>query len=179
MSEALYFIAAPDSSNSSDSKGYYYVPINQEVIVLDSGSEYIYDGETLELQYNSDSIEEWPNGSNVVGIAIYLTFEEDETSNGLGCAVGGGTANDRIIGTIRHSLLDAQNRTVTESYYNHQGNNGIQIGEDWPLFLWGGSSIDIWSASEANSPIGNISKSEIIDAIDLGEDRFVCTSDCF
>ena len=49
FSEAVYFIAAPDSSNSSDSKGIYYVTINQEVILLDSSSEYIYDGETLEL----------------------------------------------------------------------------------------------------------------------------------
>lgn len=170
MSEVIYFIAAPDSSNSSDSKGIYFVPINQEVIVLDSGSDYINDGETLELQYSSESIEEWPNGSNVVGIAVYLSFEEDETSNGLGCAVGGSTANDIITGTVRHNLLDFQNRTVTESYYNHQGNNGIQIGEDWPLFLYGGEAMDIWYASDANSPIGNISKSEIIDAIDLGEE---------
>ena len=30
--------------------------------------------------------------------------------------------------------------------------------------------MDIWYASDANSPIGNISKSEITDAIDLGEE---------
>ena len=171
LSEAVYFIAAPDSSNSSDSKGMYYVSINQEAIVLDSGSEYINDGETLELQYNSNSIEEWPNGNNVVGIAIYLSFEEDETSSGLGCAVGGDTENDEITGTIRHSLLDFQNRTATGSYYNHQGNTGLQIPQDdWPLFLFGGEAMDIWYASDANSPIGNISKSEITDAIDLGEE---------
>ena len=170
FSEALYFIAAPDSSNSSDSKGIYYVTINQEVILLDSSSEYIYDGETLELQYSSDSIEDWPNGNNVVGIAIYLSFEEDETSSGLGCAVGGDTENDVITGTIRHSLLDFQNSTVTESYYNHQGNSGLQIGEDWPLFLFGGAPMDIWAASEAEVPLSNYSISEITEAIDLGEE---------
>ena len=171
LSEAVYFIAAPDSSNSSDSKGMYYVSINQEAVVLDSGSEYINDGETLELQYNSNSIEEWPNGNNVVGIAIYLSFEEDETSSGLGCAVGGDTENDEITGTIRHSLLDFQNRTVTGSYYNHQGNTGLQIPQDdWPLFLFGGAPMDIWTASEATAPLVNYSISEITDAIDLGEE---------
>ncbi len=169
FSEAVYYIAAPDSSNSSDSKGIYYVTINQEVILLDSSSEYINDGETLELQYSSDSIEDWPNGNNVVGIAIYLSFEEDETSSGLGCAVGGDTENDVITGTIRHSLLDFHNSTVTESYYNHQGNSGLQIGEDWPLFLFGGAPMDIWAASEAEGPLSNYSISEITEAIDLGE----------
>jgi hypothetical protein len=170
LSEVVYFIAAPDSSNSSDSKGMYYVNINQEVVALDSGSEYINDGETLQLQYSSSSIEEWPNGNNVVGIAIYLSFEEDETSSGLGCAVGGDTENDQITGTIRHSLLDFHNITVTESYYNHQGNTGLQIGEDWPLFLFGGAPMDIWTASEATAPLSNYSISEITDAIDLGEE---------
>ena len=171
LSEAVYFIAAPDSSNSSDSKGMYYVTIIEEVMVLDSGSEYINDGETLELQYSSDSIEEWPNGNNVVGIAIYLSFEEDETSSGLGCAVGGDTENDVITGSIRHSLLDFQNRTVTGSYYNHQGNTGLQIPQDdWPLFLFGDAPMDIWTASEATAPLVNYSISEITDAIDLGEE---------
>ena len=171
LSEAVYFIAAPDSSNSSDSKGIYYVTIIEEVMVLDSGSEYINDGETLELQYSSDSIEEWPNGNNVVGIAIYLSFEEDETSSGLGCAVGGDTENDEITGSIRHSLLDFQNRTVTGSYYNHQGNNGLQIPqEDWPLFLLGGAPMDIWYSAENTAPLSNYSISEITDAIDLGEE---------
>lgn len=171
LSEAAYFIAAPDSSNSSDSKGIYYVTIIEEVMVLDSGSEYINDGETLELQYSSDSIEEWPNGNNVVGIAIYLSFEEDETSSGLGCAVGGDTENDEITGSIRHSLLDFQNRTVTGSYYNHQGNNGLQIPqEDWPLFLLGGAPMDIWYSAENTAPLSNYSISEITDAIDLGEE---------
>ena len=171
LSEAVYFIATPDSSNSSDSKGMYYVTIIEEVMVLDSGSEYINDGETLELQYSSDSIEEWPNGNNVVGIAIYLSFEEDETSSGLGCAVGGDTENDEITGSIRHSLLDFQNRTVTGSYYNHQGNNGLQIPqEDWPLFLLGGAPMDIWYSAENTAPLSNYSISEITDAIDLGEE---------
>jgi len=171
LSEAVYFIAAPDSSNSSDSKGMYYVTIIEEVMVLDSGSEYINDGETLELQYSSDSIEEWPNGNNVVGIAIYLSFEEDETSSGLGCAVGGDTENDVITGSIRHSLLDFQNRTVTGSYYNHQGNNGLQIPQDgWPLFLLGGAPMDIWYSAENTAPLSNYSISEITDAIDLGEE---------
>jgi hypothetical protein len=171
LSEAVYFIATPDSSNSSDSKGMYYVTIIEEVMVLDSGSEYINDGETLELQYSSDSIEEWPNGNNVVGIAIYLSFEEDETSSGLGCAVGGDTENDVITGSIRHSLLDFQNRTVTGSYYNHQGNNGLQIPqEDWPLFLLGGAPMDIWYSAENTAPLSNYSISEITDAIDLGEE---------
>ena len=171
LSEAVYFIAAPDSSNSSDSKGIYYVTIIEEVMVLDSGSEYINDGETLELQYSSDSIEEWPNGNNVVGIAIYLSFEEDETSSGLGCAVGGDTENDVITGSIRHSLLDFQNRTVTGSYYNHQGNTGLQIPQDgWPLFLLGGAPMDIWYSAENTAPLSNYSISEITDAIDLGEE---------
>ena len=171
LSEAVYFIAAPDSSNSSDSKGMYYVTIIEEVMVLDSGSEYINDGETLELQYSSDSIEEWPNGNNVVGIAIYLSFEEDETSSGLGCAVGGDTENDEITGSIRHSLLDFQNRTVTGSYYNHQGNTGLQIPQDgWPLFLLGGAPMDIWYSAENTAPLSNYSISEITDAIDLGEE---------
>jgi MFS family permease len=170
LSEALYFISAPDSTNLSNSKGIYEVTITEDVIVLDSGSEYVYDGETLELRFSSNSIGEWPNGNNVVGIAIYLSFEEDETSSGLGCAVGGGSEVDTITGTIRHSLLEFPNWNTTESYSNHQGNNGIQIGEEFPLFLLGDDPLIIWEAATTSMALYNYSESEILDAIDLGKE---------
>ena len=179
MSEAVYYVSAPDSSNVSNSTGGYLVTYTEETIFFTSGSEYINDGETLSLSFNSDSIESWPNGTNVVGALVYLSFDEDETSSGLGCAVGGDYEPDTITGTVRHNLLRLPDWNDTDSSLNQQGNFGIKLGEfdeGYPGFLLGQSPFWIWfTANEGlaisnNDTQSNYSKSEIQNSIDLGEE---------
>ncbi len=179
MSEAVYYVSAPDSSNVSNSKGGYLVTYTQDNVIFTSGSEYINDGETLSLSFNSDSIESWPNGTNVVGALVYLSFDEDETSSGLGCAVGGNSEPDTITGTVRHNLLRLPDWNDTDSFTNQQGNNGIKLGEfdeGYPGFLLGQSPFWIWFTANEGLAIGNndtqsnYSKSEIQNSIDLGEE---------
>ena len=179
MSEAVYYVSAPDSSNVSNSTGGYLVTYTEETILFTSGSEYINDGETLSLSFNSDSIESWPNGTNVVGALVYLSFDEDETSSGLGCAVGGDYEPDTITGTVRHNLLRLPDWNDTDSSLNQQGNFGIKLGEfdeGYPGFLLGQSPFWIWFTANAglaisnNDTQSNYSKSEIQNSIDLGEE---------
>jgi hypothetical protein len=164
----------------SESSGNYLVTFTEENVLLTSGSEYVNDGETLTLSFNSDLIESWPNGSNVVGVLVYLSFDEDETSSGLGCAIGGEPEYDTITGTVRHSLLRWSDWNDTDSYTNHQGNNGIKLGDmeddGYPGFFYGAHSFWVWFAIANSLAIGNnetqlnYSKSGIRDAIDLGEE---------
>ena len=68
--EVSYLVAGP--SNSSGGVGHYVVTLQQEWHTLGEGTEYISDGETLTLEFDTDSIESWPNGDNVVA-ALSLT----------------------------------------------------------------------------------------------------------
>ncbi|MDP6899797.1 MAG: sodium/proline symporter [Candidatus Thalassarchaeaceae archaeon] len=178
--EVSYLIGAPDGS--SESSGFYLVTVTEEIVPLASGSEYVNDEETLTLSFNTDLIESWPNGSNVVGVLVDLSFDEDETSSGPGCVIGGGPESDTIVATVRHSLLRTPDWSDAGGNTNYEGNSGIKIGySDWneghyPSFFYGGYVFDIWYAIQYSLAIGNnetqlnYSKSGIRDAIDFSEE---------
>ena len=79
--------------------------VNGEVtyVLLDSGSESIADGDTWSMTYNTDAVNN-AEDLNIVGVRILMSYGEDETSSGIGCAApgSGNPAADTITGTASH-----------------------------------------------------------------------------
>ena len=69
--EVSYLVS---SSNAPEGAGDYIVIVQENWHTLGEGSEYVSDGETLTLEFNTDSIESWPNGDNVVGVLVWFEF---------------------------------------------------------------------------------------------------------
>ena len=93
-------------SPSSDSKGAgkissYQIMGNYNYHVLESNSQYINDGETVELSINSDTISEEIDGKNIVGVRVVLTYSDDENSPAL-CD----SAEDSVSANLIHSELE-------------------------------------------------------------------------
>ena len=90
------------------------------------GSEYVMDGETLMLDFNTNSIDSWENGDNVVGFRVMMPFGEDETSNGPTCAASN-NAPDTVTGTVSH---DEHNQTF-QGGQNQEGNGMLAFEIIW------------------------------------------------
>ena len=114
--EVGYLISAPDSSDSMGGAGDYTIDSTLFVDDFAGDTEYVMDGETLNLEFNTDSIASWENGDNVVGVRVLMAFDEDETSSGF-CAASNNAA-DTITGTITH---DEYEETSQDSNANGQG----------------------------------------------------------
>ena len=149
--EVTYLVTAPDSSDSMGGVGDYTIDSTLFVDDFVDGSEYVMDGETLMLDFNTNSVESWENGDNVVGFRVMMPFGEDETSNGLGCAVSG-NAPDTVTGTVSH---DEHNQTFQG---DNQGGNGMLAFE----IIWYNSSL----AESGN--VSGMSESEIHEQLDAG-----------
>ena len=114
--EVGYLVSAPDSSDSMGGVGDYTIDSTLFVEDFADGTEYVMDGDTVTLVFNTDSIDSWENGDNVVGVRVLLNFAEDETSSGF-CAASNNAA-DTITGTIIHDEYD---ETSQDSNANGQG----------------------------------------------------------
>ena len=174
LSEVGYMLVSPSGDNMEDTPRNYLITISEDLIPFYSDSEYVADGETLQIPINTESIQSWPNGTNVVGIRVLLTFGEDETSSGIGCALDGEPATDIVSGTISHSLPDYPDWNSSGS--NFDGNEGEDFvslpsigGGDTPSFIFGDLGFYAWSLANTNLSIGNYSKSEIETVINLGD----------
>ena len=128
VSESLYFITSPDKE---EGVGDYVVIVLENWHILGEGSEYVSDGETLTLEFNTDSIESWPNSDNVVGVWVYLRYSEDETSSGLGCGVlsSGDPEPYTITGAVARGELNG-----SASGTNDDVGHGFQV--DWMMKNW-------------------------------------------
>ena len=131
ISEISYLAVAPDSSESEmGGVGDYFVNGTFSGELLGEDTDYIMDGETLTIEFHTDSIDTWSNGTNVVAVLVTLTYSEDETSNGLGCAVPGAsnTAPDTITGVVMH---DERNGTGSGFGPAGQGSSSHEIIVEW------------------------------------------------
>ena len=147
--EVGYLVSAPDSSDSMGGVGDYTIDSTLFVDDFADGTEYVMDGETLNLEFNTDSIAAWENGDNVVGVRVLMNFGEDETSSGLGC-VASNDAPDTVTGTVLHG---EQNQTLQG---DNQGGSGVLAFE----MIWYNSSL----AESGN--VSGLSESEIHDELD-------------
>ena len=112
----LYFGMAANGADGSLGGGVADYQVNGEItyVMLDSGTEAIADGDTWSMTYNTDAINE-ADELNIVGVRISMSYGEDETSSGIGCAApgSGNPAADTITGTASHldfnGTADGQN----------------------------------------------------------------------
>ena len=144
VSEGLYFINSPDSSDSMGGVGDYTIDSTLYEYDFADGSEYVNDTETLTLDFNTDSITSWENCDNVVGFRVMMPFGEDESSNGPTCAASN-NAPDTVTGTVSH---DEHNQIFQG---DNQGGNGMLAFE----IIWYNSSL-----VEAGN-VSDMSESEI------------------
>ncbi|MBO03894.1 MAG: hypothetical protein CL731_02615, partial [Chloroflexi bacterium] len=143
--EVGYLVSAPDSSDSMGGVGDYTIDSTLFVDDFVDGSEYVMDGETLMLDFNTNSIDSWENGDNVVGVRVMMNFGEDETSGGSPSCAFSNDEPDTVTGTIVH---DEQNQTIQG---DNQGGSGMLAFE----MIWYNSSL-----AESGNASG-ISESEI------------------
>ena len=149
--EVGYLISAPSSSSSMGGVGDYTIDSTLFVDDFADDSEYVMDGETLILDFNTNSVNSWENGDNVVGVRVMMNFGEDETSSGFGC-VASNDAPDTVTGTVSH---DEQNQTFQG---DNQGGSGMLVFE----MIWYNSSL----AESGN--VSGMSESEIHEQLDAG-----------
>ena len=152
--DSSYLVA---NQNSSEGAGDYIVIVQENWHTLGEGTEYVSDGETLTLEFNTDSIESWPNGDNVVGVALLLMYSEDETSSGLGCGVlsSGDPEPDTITGAVARGEFNGSDSDTNDV------SAGLYVGvewydEEWVDFLW------------ESGLVSGLTKSEIEDNLDVG-----------
>ena len=151
--EVIYLVGAPESMEGMGGVGNYSISGDVSYEFLGNGTEYVNDGETIIIELNTNNIE-WPDDNrNVVGVEVYLTYNEDETSSGAGCARPGASQPDpdTITGTITHDEYN-----VTESGQNQgQGTASHSL-----LIAWYNSTL-FFSGNASN-----MSESEIKNELD-------------
>ncbi|MEJ6654206.1 MAG: sodium/proline symporter [Euryarchaeota archaeon] len=148
--EASYYVFAPDNSESQGVAGTYNVTANFETIVLDSGGEYIADGETFVLDLSTDSLS-GVDAMNIVGAKIVMTYSEDETSQGFGCALPGAsdTESDTISGMLMHS-----------------GFNGSADGQNQDGSPASHETLVEWYDASMIGDVSNVTKADIMAGLD-------------
>ena len=139
--EATYILGSPGPSSSLGGVGDYTISGDISYDILGNNTEYVNDGETLMIDFNTNDIEWTSDNRNVVGVRVILTYSEDETSNGIGCAAPGASQPDpdTITGTIKHGDFNG-----TESGENQgQGSSSHEVMVEWynsSLYLSGNVS---------------------------------------
>ena len=153
----LYFNYAANNISSGGALGTvgdYKVSGEYTFIELDSGTEGIADGDTLTLELNSDAVQSQIEGKNLVAVIVNMTYDEDETRNGIlppGCAgpLGGNDAADTISATVTRSNITASG-------------SGENPGTHEVTAEWYDSSI-------IDTVVSDLSESEIMDMLEGGE----------
>ena len=139
--ETTYLLGAPESSDSMGGAGDYSISGDISYEILGNNTEYVGDGETILVDFNTDDIEWTSDNRNIVGVRVLLTYSEDETSNGVGCAAPGASQPDPdiITGTVTHGDFNG-----TESGENQgQGSSSHEVIVEWynsSLYLSGNAS---------------------------------------
>jgi len=139
--EATYVLGAPESSDSMGGVGNYSISGDISYEILGNNTEYVNDGDTLIVDLNTNDIVWSGDNRNVVGVVVTLTYSEDETSNGVGCAAPGASQPDpdTITGTVTHGDFNG-----TESGENQgQGSSSHEVLIEWynsSLYLSGNAS---------------------------------------
>ena len=142
--EGSYQVFAPDSTSNANKIASYEITGEISFHEIASGSEYILDGEDVQLEMDISGPEDEGEFSmfNIVGVRATLTYSDDEQSP-AGC----GSADDSVSGHLMYSDLHA----------TEEVNSGGAVE-----MLWYNSSI-------IGTTVSNMSKSAIIDMLENDE----------
>ena len=151
--EGTYVLKGPDSMESGGGAlGDWMVEANFGSELFVDGIEYINDGETITIEMHTDSIDD-ADDLNIVGATVTLTYSEDETSSGLGCAAPGASNPDPD--TITGALIHNEHNSTASGQNSGGDISSHQVNVEW----------------YNTSMIGNVSglsKSDIHEGLDVG-----------
>ena len=139
----FYYVADQtiDEFSMSGPVGDYSVTGTYSYHVISEDSQYVNDGETQTIAVNSDAAGAEIDGKNIVGVRATLTFTDDETQQGLGCASP--TVSDPVDDDISGNMM----------HYGFEQSSATQSGDSVTL-EWHNSSI-------IGTTVSNMSESEV------------------
>ena len=152
--EASYIFAGPDSLESDGgSSGDWLVEASFGSEQLADGIDYVNDGQTLTVEMHTDAVDD-ADDLNIVGVRVTLTYSEDETSSGLGCAAPGASNPDpdTITGTVVHN----EHNTTASGQNSGAGVSSHIVEVEW------------FNASMIGN-VSGVSKSDINNGLDVGD----------
>ncbi len=152
--EASYILAGPDSLESDGGpSGDWLVEASFGSEQLADGIDYVNDGQTLTVEMHTDSVDD-AEDLNIVGVRVTLTYSEDETSSGLGCAAPGASNPDpdTITGTVVHN----EHNTSASGQNSGTGVSSHIVEVEW------------FNASMIGN-VSGVSKSDINNGLDVGD----------
>ena len=128
--EATYLAIAPDSSSSTNLGGVgdYSVTGTYSYHEIGDGSQYVNDGDTVNLMVNSDAAGNEIDGKNIVGVRATLTFTDDETQTGVGCGIAQPEQDDDVSGKMMHDGLEETSSTLSGESVTLEWHNSSIIG---------------------------------------------------
>ncbi|CAI8239315.1 MAG: Uncharacterised protein [Methanobacteriota archaeon] len=147
---AYFAMGGSGGDGSMSAVADYKVEGELEYIELDNATEYIFDGETLELSFTTEVLDD-ASSKNIVGVEVSMSYGEDEEANGASCA-----------GPLQgQSAADTISATTTHNSYNGSGDGQNSGGS-------GAHSVEvIWqNVSLLGTTVSGLSKGEIIDQLD-------------
>ena len=152
--EASYIFAGPDSLESDGGpSGDWLVEASFGSEQLADGIDYVNDGQTLTVEMHTDAVDD-AEDLNIVGVRVTLTYSEDETSSGLGCAAPGASNPDpdTITGTVVHN----EHNTTASGQNSGAGVSSHIVEVEW------------FNASMIGN-VSGVSKSDINNGLDVGD----------
>ncbi len=152
--EASYILAGPDSLESDGGpSGDWLVEASFGSEQLADGIDYVNDGQTLTVEMYTDAVDD-AEDLNIVGVRVTLTYSEDETSSGLGCAAPGASNPDpdTITGTVVHN----EHNTSASGQNSGTGVSSHIVEVEW------------FNASMIGN-VSGVSKSDINNGLDVGD----------
>jgi sodium/proline symporter len=152
--EASYILAGPDSLESGGGpSGEWLVEASFGSEQLADGIDYVNDGQTVTVEMHTDAVDD-AEDLNIVGVRVTLTYSEDETSSGLGCAAPGASNPDpdTITGTVVHN----EHNTTASGQNSGAGVSSHIVEVEW------------FNASMIGN-VSGVSKSDINNGLDVGD----------
>ena len=152
----VYFNFASNNASSGGALGTvgnYKVSGEYTFIELDSGTEGIADGDTLTLNLHSDAVQSQIEGKNLVAVIVNMTYDEDETTSGLGPSCIGPAAGQDAPDTIS-ATVSRGNDTASGSGQN-PGTH--EVTAEW------------YDSSIIGTVVSGLSESQIMDELEGGE----------
>ncbi len=148
---AYFAMSGGGSDGSLNAVADYKIEGELEYIELANATEYINDGETLEIQLTTDVIDD-VSSKNIVGVDVVMSYSEDESnSGGPACAgpLGGQASADTISATATHN---SHNGSADGQNSGGSGAHAVEV-------IW-------YNDSMIGSTVSGLSKAEIIDQLD-------------
>ena len=128
----LYFNYAANNVEEvqlSGPVGNYSVEGTYSYHQIASGSMYVNDGSTEDIFANSDASVDDLDGKNLVGVRATLTFTDDETQGGPGCAVAQGPQDDDVSGGMDYyGLVEPSTQVSSGESVNLEWHDSSIVG---------------------------------------------------